>query len=130
MSFVLDGRLERDTLLAGDLPLSGVLLMNDARWPWLILAPRRAGAVEVTDLEAADRALLIEEAALAASFLKRHTDPIGALGIVLQVHLHVVARMTGDPAWPGPVWGFGAAVAYEENEARALIAAARKGLGL
>jgi diadenosine tetraphosphate (Ap4A) HIT family hydrolase len=48
---------------------------------------RRAGAVEVTDLEAADRALLIEEAALAAGFLKAqtHADKInlGALGNVV-----------------------------------------------
>ncbi len=133
MSFALDERLERDTLAIGDMPLSRVLLMNDARWPWLILVPRREGLVELTDLEASDRARLIEEAALAAGFLKAHAKAdkinVGALGnVVRQLHLHVVARLVGDAAWPGPVWGFGGAVPYGEAQARALIAAAREAL--
>ena len=133
MSFVLDERLERDTLLVGDLPVSRVLLMNDSRWPWLILVPRREALAELTDLDASERAPLMEEAASAARFLKTHAkaDKInfGALGnIVRQLHVHVVARFVGDPAWPGPVWGFGAAQPYAEAEARAVIAAARKGL--
>ena len=109
--------------------------MNDARWPWLILVPRRDGLVELTDLDAGERAALIEEAASAAEFLKAHAKAdkinVGALGnIVRQLHLHVVARFVGDPAWPGPVWGQGAARPYEAGEAQALIAAARNALGL
>jgi diadenosine tetraphosphate (Ap4A) HIT family hydrolase len=135
MSFALDERLAKDPLVIGDMRLSRVLLMNDARWPWLILVPRREGAVELTDLDANDRALLIEEAASAARFLKAHTGApkinLGALGnLVRQLHLHVVARNSGDPAWPGPVWGHGAATPYDEAEARALIAAARRGLAI
>jgi diadenosine tetraphosphate (Ap4A) HIT family hydrolase len=135
MSFALDERLAKDTLVIGDMRLSRVLLMNDARWPWLILVPRREGAVELTDLDADDRALLIEEAASAARFLKTHTGAVkinlGALGnVVRQLHLHVVARNVGDPAWPGPVWGQGAATPYDEAQARALIAAARSGFGI
>jgi diadenosine tetraphosphate (Ap4A) HIT family hydrolase len=133
MSFALDERLGRDTLLVGDMTLTRMLLMNDARWPWLILVPRREGVVELTDLEAADRTQLIEEAALAAGFLKAHTGArkinFGALGnIVPQLHLHVVARATGDPAWPGPVWGHGEACPYLVSDARALIAAAKASL--
>ncbi len=135
MSFALDERLARDTLVVGDRPLCRVLLMNDSRWPWLILVPRREGAVELSDLGAADRALLIEEAASAATFLKAHTRAlkinIGALGnIVPQLHLHVVARDVGDPAWPGPVWGHGAAAPYAEAKARALIDASKTELGI
>jgi diadenosine tetraphosphate (Ap4A) HIT family hydrolase len=135
MSFSLDGRLARDTLLVGDLTLSRVLLMNDARWPWLILAPRREGIAELTDLDAAERAQLIEEAARAASFLKAHMKAdkinVGALGnVVRQFHLHVVARFIGDPAWPGPVWGAGAPQRYAEAEARPLVEATRAGLGV
>ena len=135
MSFALDERLGKDTLFVGDIRLSRVLLMNDARWPWLILVPRRGGAVELTDLDPDDRALLIEEAASAARFLKRHTSALkinlGALGnVVRQLHLHVVARNVGDPAWPGPVWGHGAATPYGKAEAQALIAAARSGFGI
>ena len=73
-----------------------------------ILVPMRAGAVELTDLEPGDRAQLIEEAAQAAGFLEAYAGALkinlGALGnVVRQLHLHVVARTPGDPAWPGPV---------------------------
>ena len=135
MRFALDERLAKDTFVVGDMPLCRVLLMNNSRWPWLILVPRREGAVELTDLAEADRALLIEEAASAADFLKAHTGALkinlGALGnIVRQLHLHIVAREPGDPAWPGPVWGHGAATRYDETKARALIEAAKAGIGV
>jgi diadenosine tetraphosphate (Ap4A) HIT family hydrolase len=135
MSFALDERLAADALIVGDMTLTRVLLMNDARWPWLILAPRRDGVVELTDLDAADRTQLIEEAASAAGFLKAHTGAhkinIGTLGnVVRQLHLHVVARTVGDPGWPGPVWGFGAAVPRDKGETRTLVEAARAGLGI
>jgi diadenosine tetraphosphate (Ap4A) HIT family hydrolase len=135
MSFAFDERLAKDTFVVGDMPLCRVLLMNDARWPWLVLVPRREGAVELTDLDATDRTVLIEEAAQAAAFLKAHAGALkinlGALGnIVRQLHLHVVARNVGDPAWPGPVWGHGAAAPYPQEQARALIEAAKAGLGV
>jgi len=135
MSFALDERLERDAFFVGDLTLCRVLAMNDARWPWLILVPRREGVAELFDLEPVDRARLIEEAALAAGFLERHARAdkinIGALGnVVRQFHLHVVARTVGDPAWPGPVWGQGGAAPHGEAAGQALIAAAKQGLGL
>jgi diadenosine tetraphosphate (Ap4A) HIT family hydrolase len=135
MTFALDDRLGRDALLIGDLTLCRVLLMNDARWPWLILVPRREGLVELTDLDPPDQTQLMDEAGRAARFLKSQarTDKInvGALGnIVRQLHLHVVARVIGDAAWPGPVWGSGTATRYDDKTARLLVAAAQKDLEL
>ena len=135
MTFALDDRLAHDTLLIGDLSLSRVLLMNDTRWPWLILVPRREGVIETIDLDPTDRTQLIEEAAGATRFLKTHAGAdkinLGALGnSVRQLHLHVVARVIGDPAWPRPVWGQGEATPYGDAAARVLIAAAKKDLGL
>lgn len=135
MSFSLHPRLSQDADFVGDLPLCRVLLVNDTRWPWLVLVPRRQSLVELTDLDAGDRALLVEETARSAEWLKAHAGAekinVGALGnVVRQLHVHVVARHAGDPAWPGPVWGFGAAIPYEEAEVRAMIAAARTGLRL
>jgi diadenosine tetraphosphate (Ap4A) HIT family hydrolase len=135
MTFRLDERLARDALVIGDLPLCRVLLMNDVRWPWLILVPRREGLVELIDLDPADPTELMDEAGRAARFLKSQARAdkinVGALGnIVRQLHLHIVARVVGDPAWPGSVWGHGAATPYDEGAARALIAAAKKTLGL
>jgi diadenosine tetraphosphate (Ap4A) HIT family hydrolase len=135
MTFRLDERLARDALVIGDLPLCRVLLMNDVRWPWLILVPRRGGLVELIDLDPADQTQLMDEAGRAARFLKSQAQAdkinVGALGnIVRQLHLHVVARVIGDPAWPGPVWGYGAATLYDDKTARSLIATAKKTLGL
>jgi diadenosine tetraphosphate (Ap4A) HIT family hydrolase len=123
----------RDTFVIGDLPLRRVLLMNDARWPWLILVRRREGMVELIDVELADQTQLMDEAGRASRFLTSHLRPdkinVGALGnIVRQLHLHIVARVVGDPAWPGPVWGHSAATPYDEGAAQALIAVAREGL--
>jgi diadenosine tetraphosphate (Ap4A) HIT family hydrolase len=135
MTFTLDERLARDALVIGDLPLCRVLLMNDVRWPWLILVPRRDGLVELIDLEPPDRTRLMDEAGRAARFLKSQARAdkinVGALGnIVRQLHLHVVARVIGDPAWPGPVWGYGVATPYGDDAAQALIAATKTSLDL
>ena len=112
MDFILHDRLAADSVALGDARLSSVRLMNDRRYPWLILVPRRAGLREIHELGVADRALLIEEAALAGQALQAATGApkinVGALGnLVPQLHVHVVARSPGDPAWPGPVWGHG-----------------------
>jgi diadenosine tetraphosphate (Ap4A) HIT family hydrolase len=133
MSFALDPRLAADTLPIGELGLSRLLLMNDARYPWLILVPRREGLRELIDLDAAARATLIEEIASASEFLRALPGldklNVGALGnVVAQLHVHVVGRTVGDPAWPGPVWGVGKARGYAPAAAGALIAQARAAL--
>jgi len=135
MSFALDPRLAADTLAVGDLALSRALLMNDARYPWLVLVPRREGLREIVDLERQARAALIEEIAAASRFVQSlpGVDKInvGALGnIVGQLHVHVVGRAVGDPAWPGPVWGVGTAQRYDESRASRLIAEIRAGLAI
>ena len=137
MPFTLHPTLARDTVEVTRLPLCRVLLMNDRRFPWLILVPERDSVREIHQLSPADRAALIEEIALGSGVLERlfHPDKInvGALGnVVPQLHVHVVARTAGDPAWPGPVWGSGAAVPYAEDEIaeiRARLAAELAGTG-
>lgn len=126
--FALHPRLAADTLAVTDLALSRVLLLNDSRFPWLVLVPRLPGAREIIDLAPANRLLLAEEIDLAAGALRGlyPTDKlnIGAIGnIVEQLHVHIVARQKTDPAWPGVVWGFGAAVPYGAADAEVQIAA-------
>jgi diadenosine tetraphosphate (Ap4A) HIT family hydrolase len=131
--FALDPRLAADTRPVASLPLCDVLLMNDARYPWLILVPRRAGLVEIADLHDDEQAVLWQEVDRAAAAL-RAVAPcdklnLGALGnIVRQLHVHVVARVEGDAAWPGPVWGHGQAAARGDGQARQLIAALQRQL--
>jgi diadenosine tetraphosphate (Ap4A) HIT family hydrolase len=125
-TFHLHPTLEADTTHIADWGFSRVLLMNDARYPWLILVPRRAGLSEIHDLKHAERMVLVEEINRASIGLKSLTGAkkinTGALGnMVHQFHVHVVARHEGDAAWPGPVWGSGAAVAYEQSVKAALM---------
>lgn len=129
--FVLDARLAAAGVPALDLPLSRVLVMDDVRWPWLILVPRRAGMVEMFDLDPADRMMLTEELAMAGSQLKTVTGckkvNIANLGnVVPQLHIHVIARTEADPAWPGPVWGKGEAVPYKAEALEAFVQSVRQ----
>jgi diadenosine tetraphosphate (Ap4A) HIT family hydrolase len=124
--FSLDSRLAGDTIPVGDLALCSVLLLNDSRFPWLVLVPRRAGVTEVTDLSEADSARLMEEIRIATRVMLDLAKPdkvnVAAIGnIVSQMHVHVVGRFRSDPAWPGPVWGFGARTPYPDHAAAALI---------
>jgi len=122
----LHERLRADTAPVLDLALCRVLLMDNRVWPWLILVPMRAGAVEIHRLSAEDRAALMEEVAQASRVVERLFAPdklnVGALGnMVPQLHVHVIGRRRGDPAWPGPVWGSGHAEPYEPGERAALV---------
>ena len=109
-AFVLDPQLDADSIEIATLALCMVRLMNDRRFPWVILVPARTGAGEIVDLDAADRAMLIEEIALVSAVMRELFRPtklnVGALGnVVAQLHVHVIARFANDAAWPGPVWG-------------------------
>jgi diadenosine tetraphosphate (Ap4A) HIT family hydrolase len=131
--FALDPRLAADTFVIGDLRLCRVLLMNDSRFPWLILVPRRAGLCELHDLTPPELAALTGEAALAGQKLKALSGArkinTGALGnMVAQLHVHVVARFEGDFAWPGPVWGCGKAEPYAPEATAARLDALRAAL--
>ena len=128
MDSVLDPRLDADTLAIADWPLCRVRLMNDARYPWLILIPRRVGCAEILDLAIAERQMLMEEIARASETLRIWPGVekinIGALGnVVNQLHIHALGRSRNDPAWPGPVWGHSRARTYRAGEADDLIAA-------
>ena len=99
--FVLDSRLEQDTLLLGDFPLCRLLLMNDSQYPWFILVPRREELSELFQLGAADQLALWKETTALAETVK---DTFGAdkmnvatLGnVVGQLHMHVIARRRDD----------------------------------
>jgi diadenosine tetraphosphate (Ap4A) HIT family hydrolase len=126
MTFHLDSRLVADTIPVGDLALSSVLLLNDARFPWFVLVPRIGGASEVTDLTEEQSVQLMREIRIAARVMMELSRPdkvnVGALGnIVAQLHVHVVGRFRSDPAWPGPVWGHGSRTPYPDHAASALI---------
>jgi diadenosine tetraphosphate (Ap4A) HIT family hydrolase len=116
--WTLDPKLAADTVPLGDLPLARVLLNDDANFPWLILVPRHAGAIELIDLAADERIQLMDEIARVSTALKDLTGcdklNVAAIGnVVAQLHVHVIARFREDAAWPAPVWGKLPAKRYE-----------------
>ena len=122
----LDPRIAAATLPVAATPLFEVRLMDDSRYPWLVLVPRRPGVEELFDLAPADRHALIDLAAhlaagLASAFAADKMN-VGTLGNrVRPFHLHVVARRLGDAAWPDAVWNGSAAVPYEASEREAVL---------
>ncbi|MAM93985.1 HIT domain-containing protein [Parvibaculum sp.] len=132
MAFALHERLAADTLLIADLPLCRALLMNDRRFPWVILVPRREGLRDFDDVAPVEKPNFHAEIDLASEVLREAAGAekmnVAALGnMVPQLHVHVIARFSGDAAWPGPVWGVGTADAYSEDEGRALVEKLRLG---
>jgi diadenosine tetraphosphate (Ap4A) HIT family hydrolase len=135
ISWSLHPQLARDTAAVGDLALARVLVMNDANYPWVILVPRRAGIVEIIDLEEGDRGRLMAEIAQVSAALKELTGcdklNVAAIGnVVPQLHVHVVARRTSDAAWPKPVWGAVPARPYVAGELDTFVAALRRVLAM
>ncbi len=117
-AFDLDERLARDSLLVAPIGLCQLRLLNDRRWPWLVLVPQRDGISETFELTPLDQVMLSFETNLVATALKKVTGAtkinVGALGnIVRQLHVHVIARNEGDANWPGPVWGYGKAEPWD-----------------
>jgi diadenosine tetraphosphate (Ap4A) HIT family hydrolase len=119
--FSLHERLRADTTELTRWPLSLVLLMNARQWPWLVLVPRRADIREIHELPERDQHALTAEIVRASRSLMQLVQPhkinIAALGnVVPQLHVHVIARFTNDPAWPNAVWGAVPPEPYLANE--------------
>ncbi len=124
--FVLDPKLDADCIFVADLSLSRLLLMNDKRYPWVILVPKRKGISEIHYLPRKDQISLFRETTTIAEIIEDLFNPrklnIAAIGnIVSQLHIHIIGRNENDPAWPAPVWGHSAAVNYGRDESEELI---------
>jgi diadenosine tetraphosphate (Ap4A) HIT family hydrolase len=136
----LDAAFLKTSQALGDLTLCHVRLQTDARFPWIVLVPRVIGAREVEDLSASARGILMEEMVAAGAAVRavgaalgRPVEKlnVGLLGNVTpQLHAHVVGRRADDAAWPGPVWGAGAAEDYPPAALPVAMAAARAALRL
>jgi diadenosine tetraphosphate (Ap4A) HIT family hydrolase len=127
----LHPRLDEDAISIGDLPLSRLAMMKDANYPWLVLVPRQADAVEIIDLDRDGRAVLMTEIGQVSEALKDITGcdklNVAALGNqVPQLHVHIIARRKSDAAWPRPVWGAAPARGYDTADLEAFIEAIRR----
>jgi diadenosine tetraphosphate (Ap4A) HIT family hydrolase len=125
-SFILDRRLEGDSLPITELGLCTVRLRNDKRFPWLLLIPQIANASEWIDLTREQQHQLSDEIMVTSHLLQALVTPdklnIATLGNqVPQLHIHVIARYKTDAAWPNPVWGNGSEIGYSEEESKRFI---------
>ena len=131
----LHPQLAADTHAVGDLPLSRVLIIKDANYPWIILVPRHAEIREILDLAPEDQSCLMAEITRTGAALKEISGcdklNIAALGnVVPQLHVHIIARSKSDPAWPHPVWGKLRPRAYDGATLDRFTALLGDGLGL
>ena len=130
--FAVDPAFEAGSVFAADWPLCQVRLQDDARFPWLILIPRRPGAVELDDLDPQDRVRLMEETVRAGEIVRRLGEAAGrpvdklnvaAIGnVTAQRHVHIVGRRRDDGLWPDPVWGRGPATTHAPDARAAALA--------
>jgi diadenosine tetraphosphate (Ap4A) HIT family hydrolase len=131
----LHSQLQKDTVDIGDLPLSRVLVIKDAQYPWLLLVPRRADIAEIIDLNEVEQAQLMTEISRVGRVLKDITKcdklNVAALGnMVPQLHIHIIARRTSDAAWPRPVWGATPPLPHDPEELQNFISALRRKIWL
>jgi diadenosine tetraphosphate (Ap4A) HIT family hydrolase len=108
--FTLHPQLAADTVEVDRWPLSRVLLSNDSTYPWLILVPQLPDLRDLHDVPAVRHGALMAEIDRASRALQTlfGADKINVAALgnqVPQLHVHVIARHTGDPAWPKPIWG-------------------------
>ena len=120
-TFVLHPQLAKDTALIGKIGDCLLLLMKDARYPWLILVPEQEGLRELHDLsddQFTAVTQIIKQTSLRLQSLSGAPKMnVAALGnMVPQLHIHIIARYQSDAAWPGPVWGVGQAESYSADQ--------------
>ena len=128
--FTVDPVITSLTLQLADWPLSRLFLYNDSRYHWGLLVPRRAGVIEMADLTPDDQAQMMREIVQLTGLVRAlpgvEKINVGNLGnIVTQLHVHVIGRFKGDPAWPGPVWGHSNPVPWPEPAKAPLAQAVR-----
>lgn len=130
-TFILDPRLENDTLLISSHASLQIRLMNDQRWPWIIVVPEQLEVEDMDDLDIEALQALTKCLSDISAALKRmnicSSTNVATLGnMVKQMHWHVVGRTQGDANWPGPVWGFEKAVPYSKEEVAGFMANFKK----
>jgi diadenosine tetraphosphate (Ap4A) HIT family hydrolase len=138
-AFKADPAFDAGSVVVCDWPLCQVRLQDDARFPWLILIPRRAGLYEIEDLTPAERAALMDEVVRAGEAVRSLAEAalrpvqklnVAALGnVTAQLHLHVVGRRHDDGLWPDPVWGRGPAAPYGANGLQTAVSRIRLSSG-
>ena len=99
----------KDSHLIANLKLCTIRLMDNAKFPWIILIPKRKNITDISELNSKDQMLLMKEIVYCSKLMKKtfktkklNVEKIG--NIVPQLHIHIIARSTKDSSWPLSVW--------------------------
>ena len=99
----------KDSHLIAELKLSSIRLIDNAKFPWIILIPKRKNITDISELNSKDQMLLMKEIVYCSKLMKKifktkklNVEKIG--NIVPQLHIHIIARSTKDSTWPLSVW--------------------------
>ena len=99
----------KDSHLITELKLCSVRLIDNAKFPWIILIPKRINITDITELNSTDQMLLMKEIVHCSKLMKKifktkklNVEKIG--NIVPQLHIHIIARSAKDCTWPLSVW--------------------------
>ncbi|NCW36531.1 MAG: HIT family protein [Proteobacteria bacterium] len=92
-----------------ELKLCSVRLIDNKKFPWIILVPKRLNVTDITELKTKDQSLLMREIVFCSKIMKKvfktkklNVEKIG--NIVPQLHIHIIARNKNDSSWPLSVW--------------------------
>jgi diadenosine tetraphosphate (Ap4A) HIT family hydrolase len=95
--------------LITELKLCSVRLIDNKKFPWIILVPKRLNVTDITELKTKDQSLLMREIVFCSKIMKKvfktkklNVEKIG--NIVPQLHIHIIARKKNDSSWPLSVW--------------------------
>ena len=99
----------KNSHLIADLKLCSIRLIDNAKFPWIILIPKRKNINDISELNSKDQMLLMKEIVHCSKLMKKifktkklNVEKIG--NIVPQLHIHIIARSTKDSTWPLSVW--------------------------
>ncbi len=105
----INKRFLKDSHHIYDLKLCVVRLIDNSKFPWIILIPNRKNITDITELNSKDQTLLMKEIVYCSKLMKKtfntkklNVEKIG--NIVPQLHIHIIARSTKDSSWPLSVW--------------------------
>ncbi|MEI6712285.1 MAG: HIT family protein [Verrucomicrobiota bacterium] len=124
--FTVHPQLAGQSVFVCELQLSRLVLMNNQRFPWLLLIPRLNDVTEIVDLSEEHQMLLWREIARVSQLLRDLFQPdklnVATIGnLVPQLHVHLIARFQTDEAWPKPTFGFAPPLPYSPEERDALL---------
>ena len=105
----VDKNFLKNSYYINRLKLCTIRLINNSKFPWIILIPNRKNKTDITDLNVKDQILLMKEIVHCSKLMKKifktpklNVEKIG--NIVPQLHIHIIARFKKDSSWPLSVW--------------------------